>query len=59
MPIEFSPDLINAFSFFVVTLDQHPAGAVALVAVLLAGGIAVAVARWGQPKQSKRRRNKR
>jgi hypothetical protein len=40
MSIDLSPALINAFSSFVVTLDQHPAGAMGLVAVLLAAGLA-------------------
>lgn len=40
MKIDLSPALINAFSAFVVTLDQHPAGAVGLVALLLAAGFA-------------------
>lgn len=38
MSVDISPALINAFSAFVVTLDQHPAGAVSLVALLLAVG---------------------
>lgn len=46
MQIEFSPAVINAFSSFVVTLDQHPVGAAALVGVILAGGAAVALATW-------------
>lgn len=44
MQIEFSPAVINAFSSFVVTLDQHPVGAAALVGVILAGGASVALA---------------
>lgn len=46
MQIEFSPAVIKACSDFVVTLDQHLAGAAALVAVLLACGAAVALAKW-------------
>jgi hypothetical protein len=46
MHIEFSPAVINACSALVVTLDQHLAGAVALAMVLLAGGAAVALAKW-------------
>ncbi|PHV07953.1 hypothetical protein CSQ96_08720 [Janthinobacterium sp. BJB412] len=46
MSIEFSPAVIDACSAFVITLDRHPLGAAALVAVLLAGGTAVALAKW-------------
>lgn len=46
MQIEFSPAIIKACSDFVVTLDQHLAGAAALIAVLLACGAAVALAKW-------------
>lgn len=44
MSIEFSASVIEAFSTFVVTLDQHPVGAVALVAVLLAAGLSISLA---------------
>lgn len=46
MQIEFAPAVIKACSDFVVTLDQHLAGAAALIAVLLACGAAVALAKW-------------
>lgn len=46
MSIEFSPAVINALSALVVTLDHHRAGAACLAALLLAGGTAVAIARW-------------
>lgn len=46
MSIKFAPAVIDAFSSFVITLDRHPVGAVALVVVLLAAGAAVAMAKW-------------
>lgn len=46
MHIEFSAAVIDACSAFVITLDRYPRGAVALVIVLLAGGTAVALAKW-------------
>jgi len=49
MSIELSPAVINAFSSFVITLDRHRVGALCLVAVLLASGAAVALARWSKP----------
>ena len=51
MSIGFSPAVINAFSAFVITLDRHRVGALCLVAVLLAGGAAVALARWSKPAE--------
>jgi len=46
MQIEFSPAVIDACSALVITLDRYPAGAAALVVVLLAGGTAVALSKW-------------
>jgi len=46
MSIEFSATVIDACSAFVITLDRYPRGAAALVIVLLAGGGAVALAKW-------------
>lgn len=45
MSIEFTPAVLAAFSAFVITLDRHPVGAAALVAVLLAAGLAIALAK--------------
>lgn len=38
MNISLSPSFIDAISAFVITLDQHPFRALALVAILLAIG---------------------
>jgi hypothetical protein len=46
--IKFSPAVIGALSALVMTLDSHPVGAACLVALLLAGGLAVALARYGK-----------
>jgi len=46
MSIEFSAAVIDACSAFVITLDRHPVGAMALVVVMMAGGAAVALAKW-------------
>jgi hypothetical protein len=46
--IEFSPAVIDACSTFVITLDSHRVGAAALVLLLLAGGAAIALAKWSR-----------
>jgi hypothetical protein len=48
MQIEFSPTVIKSCSEFVVTLDQHLAGAAALVTVLLACEATVALSKWSR-----------
>lgn len=46
MLIKFSPAEIIALSGLVITLDQHWIGGLCLIALLPAGGVAVALARW-------------
>ena len=43
--------IINAVSAFVITLDKHPRGAAAFIAVLLAGGLSIAIAKRRKPCQ--------
>jgi hypothetical protein len=40
MPLKFTPATIKALATLVQVLDKHPFGAVMLILVILAGGVA-------------------